>query len=201
MADETDITTEETTEKDQTPDVQAELERMRTALKAANRESAERRKRLEELEAQEEARKTAEMTELERARAEKEAAEQRARDADARVTQTLIRSAFVAEAAKAGAVNPEDAYVLADKNGVEVADDGTVTGVAEAVKALVDAGRVPLSGKAPAPSLDGTAGGGDRPRHNAEKLTALEIDLAQKMGLTLEQYQKSKAAIAARTER
>jgi hypothetical protein len=48
---------------------QEELERTRTALKAANKEAADRRKRLDELEAAEAKRKEAEMTETEKTQA------------------------------------------------------------------------------------------------------------------------------------
>lgn len=181
------------------PDYKAELDKVTAALKAANRESAERRKRLEALEKAEAERKTAEMTELDKAKADAQAARDMAAKAEQRARETLIRAAFVAEAAKAGAAHPEDVYLLADRSAVEVTDDGVVAGVAEAVKALVDAGRVPLAGRAPAPNLDGGAGGGDRSRGTA-KLTPLEIDLAKKLGLSAEQYAKNKAEISARTQ-
>lgn len=181
------------------PDYKAELDKVTAALKAANRESAERRKRLEALEKAEAERKTAEMTELEKAKADAEAARDMAAKAEQRARETLIRAAFVAEAAKAGAAHPEDVFLLADHSAVEVDDSGNVVGVADAVKALVDAGRVPLSGRAPAPNLDGGAGGGDR-SHGTAKLTPLEIDLAKKLGLSVEQYAKNKAAIAARDQ-
>jgi hypothetical protein len=77
-----------------------------------------------------------------------------------------------------------------------VADDGAVTGVAEAVKSLVDSGRIPLS-KTPAPNLNGGAGGKERPGEQI-RLTPMEAELAKKLGLTTEAYQKNKAAIAAR---
>ena len=52
----------------------------------------------------------------------------------------------MAEAAKAGAAHPEDVYLLADRSAVDVGDSGEVSGVTEAVKALVDAGRVTALG-------------------------------------------------------
>jgi NAD-specific glutamate dehydrogenase len=67
------------TDAKQTPsttEMAAELERTRIALKAANKEAAERRKRLEELEAAETKRKDSEMSELDKlkkALAEKDA--------------------------------------------------------------------------------------------------------------------------------
>ncbi len=175
-------------------EMKAELERTRIALRAANKEAAERRKRLEELEKAEEARKQAEMTELDRLKAENEALRKQAEAAVARAQDTLIRAAFVAEAAKAGAAHPDDVYLLADKSGVLVDDDGTVSGVAEAVKALIDAGRVPLAGKPKAPALDGGAGSGDRGNGSASvKLTPEEIAAAKKMGISLDAYAKRKA--------
>ena len=178
-------------------DIAAELERTRLALTAANKESAGRRKRLEQLEAAETARQQAEMTETDKLKAELAEAKAEAAKAEAHARDTLIRSAFIAEAAKAQVAHPEDVYLLADKSAVDVDESGKVAGVAEAVKALVDAGRVPLAGRTPAPNLDGGAGGGDRGNGSA-KLTALELDLAKKLGIAPEQYAKNKAAIAAR---
>ncbi len=203
MAEDTSTITVETPEPQtsdaEAPDYKAELDKVKAALKAANRESADRRKRLEDLEKADAERKTAEMTELDKAKAEAQAAEKRAADAEQRARETLIRAAFVSEAAKAGAAHPEDVYLLADRSAVEVTDDGVVAGVSEAVKALVDAGRVPLAGRQPAPNLDGGAGGGDRSKGTA-KLTPLELELAKKLGLTPESYAKNKAEISARDQ-
>lgn len=180
-------------------DSKAELERMRLALKAANKESADRRKKIEAYEAADADRQTAAMTELDKANARAEAAEAKSAQADERARQTLIRAAFVSEAAKAGAAYPEDVHRLADLSGVDVEEDGTVTGVAEAVKALVDSGRIPMSGKTPAPNLDGGAGGGDRSKPKVT-LTADELEIARKMNITPEKFAAQKAAIAKQTE-
>lgn len=173
-----------------------ELERTRIALKAANKEAADRRKRLEELEKADAERKQAEMTETDKLKAELETAKADVLKAEARATETLIRSAFIAEAAKANAAHPEDVYLLADKSAVTVDEAGKVDGVAEAVKVLIDAGRVPLSGKPPAPNLDGGAGSGERGNGKAVKLTAEEIETARKMNLSPERFAAQKAAIA-----
>lgn len=105
---------------------------------------------------------------------------------------TLIRAAFIAEGSKQGLANPErgDAYALADLAGVKV-EDGTVTGVDEAVKALIKESRLPLA-KKPAPGLDDGAGNGDK--SEVKKLTAEELEVAKKMNLTPEQYALSKAS-------
>ncbi len=74
--------------------------------------------------------------------------------------ERLVRSAFVAEAAKAGAEHPEDAYLLADRRSIEIGEAGEVIGVADAVQALVKAGRLPMrKTQGQAPNLDGGAAG------------------------------------------
>jgi hypothetical protein len=83
---------------------------------------------------------------------------------------------------------------------VDVDDDGKVTGVAESVKVLVDAGRIPLRGKTPAPNLDGGAGGGVRPQGSTVKLSLQELQVAKNMGITPEKYAAQKAAIATAKE-
>lgn len=177
-------------------ELQTELVRTQTLLEAANTEAATRRRKLKAYEDAEEARKTADMTELEKERKARTTAEERATKADANAREMLIRSAFVAESAKAGAAHPEDVYLLADKSGVEVSETGSVSGVAEAVKALVDAGRIPMSGKPPAPNLDGGAGGGERNHMGSVKLTPDEIEMANKMNVPLERAIAQKASLA-----
>lgn len=199
MADELETPQADDTQAPDAGALQEELDKARKALKEANREAAERRKKLEQYEREESERKQAEMTELDRLRAQVEEANKAAESARTESRNTLIRAAFVSEAAKQGALYPDDVFRLADASGVEVLDDGAVTGVAEAVKALVDAGRVPLAGKIPAPKLDGGAGSNERPGQGP-KLTPLETELAQKMGLSAEQYLKNKLAIGQRQQ-
>jgi hypothetical protein len=186
----------------QDSDLKAELERVRIALQAANKEAADRRKKLEQLEKAEAERKQAEMTELEKANAAREAAEKRASDAEARATQRMIESAFVAEASRLGVKHPEDAYALADKSLVTVGEDGKVTGVADSVKALVDAGRLVMASVAVA-SADGGAGAGRGQQRAA--LTPSEEDIAKKIGLSAEDYATYKttksASLVEKTER
>ncbi|MBU2051244.1 MAG: hypothetical protein KKH61_20040 [Gammaproteobacteria bacterium] len=104
----------------------------------------------------------------------------------------LLKAALVAEAGKYGAQHPEDAFLLADMTGVSVAEDGAVIGADEAIKALIESGRLPTTGKAAAPGLDAKAGNGEKPGGNAIQLTQEEMLIAKKMGLTFEQYQKGK---------
>ena len=109
----------------------AELEKTRAALKAANAESAARRKKLEAYErsggAEEEVARL--KSELATARAEADTAKANARAA-------AIRHAVETAAAGLSFQDPADALTLADLTAVQVDDAGNVTGAAEAVKAL-----------------------------------------------------------------
>lgn len=179
----------------------AELNKAREALSAANRESATRRKKLEEYEkaesaraAAEQAKKEAELSETEKLNRKLAAAEQAREQALQTANQRLLRAAFVAEAAVAGAEFPDDAFRLADTSGVTVDDDGNVSGVKEAVKAIVDSGRLPLKNKRqPPPNLDAGAGNGQKAADaRAAQLTEAELEMARKMRITPEQYAASK---------
>lgn len=127
--------------------------------------------------------------------AERAAKAERERDeAQQRSQARLIRAAFVAEAAKAGAAHPEDVFALADTTNVKLDDDDNVTGVAEAVQAVIAAGRVPTLQAQRAPSLDAGAGGGKRADEQKRiALTEQELEQARKLRITPEQYAKNKA--------
>lgn len=62
------------------------------------------------------------------------------------VKQTRLNNAIERAAAKAGAVDPEAVLALIDKSKIQVAQDGTITGVEEAVKSLSE-GKAYLFGK------------------------------------------------------
>lgn len=140
--------------------------------------------KLEELEA-------AQLSELEKAQRAAEKANAEKEAALKQAQQMLIRSAFVAEAARQGAKHPDDAYALADRSGVMVDDDGKVAGVDAAVKQLLDAGRL-VMGAPKAPDLDGGAGDGERASGKPAPLTPEELSMAKKMRLTPEQYAEGK---------
>lgn len=171
---------------------QADLDRI-----LADRLSREREKYADYEDLQQRASKWAEYeetqkTELQKAQEAKERAEKAAEAAQIAANERLMRAAFLAEAAKAGAAHPEDAYALASKAGLEVAEDGTVPGVDKAVAGLVEAGRLVMSGKPHAPNLNAGAGGGQRPSDKELALTPEEEATATAMGIPLEDYAKYK---------
>jgi len=131
----------------------------------------------------------AQKTELEKAQDAQRAAEQAAQEAIHAANERLMRAAFIAAAAQAGAAYPEDAFALASRGGVTIGDDGTVTGVAEAVAALVAAGRLVMQGKPVAPNTDGGAGGGER-RTDQVQLSPEQLEMARKMRIKPEEYAK-----------
>ena len=136
----------------------------------------------------------AQKTETQKLTEAKTKAEQERDAALQRAQARLIRASFVAEAAKAGAAHPEDVFALADTTNVKLDAEDNVVGVAEAVQAVIAAGRVPLAQRQQAPDMDAGAGGGTR-GSDAKKTALTEAELAQarKLHITPEQYAKGKA--------
>jgi hypothetical protein len=127
-------------------------------------------------------------SELQKALDAKEASENAAQQAIEQANQRLIQAEFIAAASKLNVAHPEDAYRLANRTGVVIGEDGQVSGVGEAVQALVDAGRLVLTGKPKAANLDGGSGGGDRPQEQDKPLTPDQKAAAAKMKLTEKEY-------------
>lgn len=108
---------------DAPPEADDEKQRLRAALSKANKEAADRRRRLEELERAEEERKTATLTEAEKVRkAAKDAeaarveAERRAVDAEAALTEERLKSAVERTATTMGFDYPDIAPSLIDRS-------------------------------------------------------------------------------------
>jgi hypothetical protein len=120
--------------------LQAELETLRKALKAANSESAARRKKLEEIEAADNERKTKDLSDAEKALKRAQDAEAKAAEAETRWRTSTIRHAVETTAGKLNFTDPDDAFRLADLAGVEIdASTNKVIGVEDALKALAKA--------------------------------------------------------------
>jgi len=131
------------------------------------------------------------LTELEKVQKRADDAEKERDVARQRAQDTAIRAALAMEAAKAGALHPEDAFQLADLSSVTIGDNGDVQGAVEAVAALIAGKRLVLKGRGAA-DLDAGAGTGDRAGERKPVLTADELEAASKMGLTAEEYQQGK---------
>ena len=119
-------------------ELQATVARLEAALKERNKEEAARRKKLEALEAAENERAQAALTETEKLAKAKADAEARAAAAEKRAIEIALTAEIRAQAALMGFVDPADAMALVDRSKVEMTDGG-VTGVVDALKALASA--------------------------------------------------------------
>lgn len=152
--------------------LQAELERTRAALKTANKEAADRRKKLEEIESTEAKRKESELSEVQRAAKRAEEAENSLKQVKDRYRTNAMRNAIRLAAQNAGFVDTDDAVLLADMSGVDFDETSDkVTGAKEAIDAL--AKTKPHLLKQPektlAPNIN-SSGGGPRPPITNEQL-------------------------------
>lgn len=160
------------TDADDAPDPrEAELERMRAALKKANREAAEHRRRLDEIEAAKKAEADAALPELERARKQMEDI-QAERDEYASALETLATENFrlrlaheVHREARDKTDDVELLMAVLDLDLIEEDEDtGKFKGIDRAIKAAIDkhpklAAQGARAGTPPVPS-----GGGTPPR-------------------------------------
>lgn len=105
----------------------SEIERMRASLRKANREAMLARKRAEELEA-------ASATDHEKAAREK--AEAARKEAEEKWRPRYVKAETRAALMAAGCSNPARLVKLVDMDSLEVDDDGEVSGLEAAIKAL-----------------------------------------------------------------
>jgi hypothetical protein len=130
-------------------------------------------------------------SELEKLQGQIAKAEQAAQEALAERDSALIRNVVMLEAGKQGV--PQErlaaALKLLDSSLLTPEKDGTVSGVEDAVKALLEASPFLLAddSKPPAPQLDSGAGGGARPGKGIV-LTPLQREMARVSGMTEEAY-------------
>jgi hypothetical protein len=115
-------------------------------------------------------------------------AQTKASTAMERAQRALVRAAVVAEAQRAGAVDPDAVLAMLPKDAVTIGDDDQVTGADEAVKALLDA-KPYLVGKPTRPT-PGSADGGQQSnkpaqwtREDIKGKTPEQINTARQAGL------------------
>jgi chromosome segregation ATPase len=119
----------------------SELGGAQKALHETNKEAADRRKKLEALEAAENERKQAAMTETQKLAEQAKALEERAtkaeqeRDAAAtRANETLLKTAVMLAAGNFN--DPKDAWTFIDKAKIKLTEAGEVEGVEKAIEEL-----------------------------------------------------------------
>lgn len=78
-------------------------------------------------------------SDLEREKEARAKAETEAKAARESAKQMLIQAALLVEAGRAGAIDPDDIVSLASREGIEVSEDGKVSGADKAVQALLKA--------------------------------------------------------------
>lgn len=124
--------------------------------------------------------KDGQKSEVERLTAERDRATKDAEAAKERAKATARSAAVVTEAAKSGAIDPHDIVALLPADAVTVADDGTVSGAADAVKALLDA-KPHLKGTG-RPSGPPNHGQGSRANGNPERGAAGRAEAQKRFG-------------------
>lgn len=135
----------------------------------------------------------AQKSELEKLQDQLAENQRKAAEAQAERDGAIIQNAVLVEAGKQGV--PQDrlgaALKLLDTNMLSVEDDGTVTGVQEAVKAMLEANAFLIGDGTTPPSTDAGAGSGERPGKTVT-LTPEEKKLARLSNMTEEEYLKYK---------
>lgn len=175
---EAEMTEEQQGEEQSGTDVQTELERTRKALAKANREAAERRKKLEAYEAEEQKRREAEMSELEKAQEAARAAEAEKQAALQRASEMVLRSSIITEAAALNFADPNDAYVLLDKSDL-IVEEGKVEGLSDALKALAESKPYMIRADKNPPKLGAAnPGGGANPAGETDAERRYRLGLA-----------------------
>ena len=150
-------------DKELTPEeLKAELERVREALKAANAESAGRRKELERIAKEQEEADKAKLSETEKLQKELEEFRTKNEAFQAELRRERIHIAIVTEATALGFANPEHAYTLIDKSEIEV-KDGTVSGFEKQLKALAESGSLAMKDQKKSDHLGTPPGRGKPP--------------------------------------
>lgn len=149
--------------------VQDRLARAKSKPPADYDDLKARAAKLDELEA-------ASKSDLEKAQEAQRKADERAAAAEARANETARRHAIEREAGKQKAADPDDVFAVLQttskyRDMVTMDDDGQVTGVEDAVKAIL-ADKPHLVGKTSTPAGDGD--GGSRGGGEAQKPKTLE---------------------------
>lgn len=135
--------------------------------------------RLAELEAEGQTESQKLRADTEKAKQDAAAATEREQQANARVTQALVKSAVLVEAIKQGAADPEDVFKLLDGE-IQVGEDGSITGADTAVKALLESKPHLLARQVPGGFGGGLQGGPAAPSSRE----AFNEEIRRRAGIT-----------------
>ena len=124
----------------------------------------------------------AQLTGAEKMEARAIEAEKKVTDAQAQIADAMIASQVKVRASQMGVVDPDAAFVLLDRTNVQYVD-GAVTGVDDAIASLLE-DKPYLRGTNRTPNINPESG---QPVQ-AVRLTPLQLEAAQMMGLTAEEY-------------
>ena len=116
---------------------QLDADALAKELKAARKEAAAYRTKLRQAEEDAETRKRAEMTELERLKADLEVERQARTKAEEQRQRQIARTQVIAAAARLGFNDPEDAIRMLDQSTLEVDDAGNIDGLDDALGKLL----------------------------------------------------------------
>ena len=148
-------------------------------------------KEADELRAKIQAIEDAEKTDLELAQTKIAKLEAAQADAAAARQETLLKLAVYSKAPELGVIDADIALALLDRNAIEYDDKGEPSNLDEQLAALLEAKPI-LKGKATTkpPKIDAGDGTGKTP---PPPLTAAELEMAQKLGMTPERYNAMKS--------
>lgn len=118
---------------------QLDAETLAKELKAVRKEAAAYRTKLRQAEEDAEARKRAEMTELERIKSDLEAERKARQEAEQKRQQQALRTQVITAAARMNFADPDDALRMLDQSTLEVDDAGNIDGLDAALTALAKA--------------------------------------------------------------
>lgn len=173
---ETETTDTETTEEAGTPT----LEELQSQLKKRDRENAGLRGELKKREDAIKAHETAQMSEQEKLTARNKELEDSLKAKDQELSQTALRSATYAAAARLGFQDPEDGYRLINAADVVTDGEGRPTNLDELLQEVLKAKPYLGSGSTPPPRT-GTSNPGPR-GGTAKQGTDMNAEIRKRMG-------------------
>ena len=163
--------------QDEVNRIQAQTRREANARFGDYQQLKDRAARADELE-------KSQLTDQEKLEARATTAERKAEAAIQQVASAVIASEVKVRASQLGIIDPDAAYLLLDRTNVAYADDGTVTGIDDALTQLIESKPYLKGAPNRAPNLNPQAG----ELAPTLRLSTDQLEAARLMGLTPEEY-------------